>query len=91
MEGQEDPGRESSLLQIQDEIRLAFGWSLEKDIEVAKWLIDEVMRQGYPNWSFHGFDSNWFDIESELLSRRFFRIGRSGKWLESDNSNCHRR
>ena len=70
MEGQEDPGRESSLLQIQDEIRLAFGWSLEKDIEVAKWLIDEVMRQGYPNWSFHGFDSNWFDIESELLSRR---------------------
>lgn len=70
MEGQEDPGRESSLLQIQDEIRLAFGWSLEKDIEVAKWLIDEVMRQGHPNWSFHGFDSNWFDIESELLSRR---------------------
>ena len=70
MEGQEDPGRESSLVQIQDEIRLAFGWSLEKDIEVAKWLIDEVMRQGYPNWSFHGFDSNWFDIESELLSRR---------------------
>ena len=70
MEGQEDPGRNSNLLQIQNEIRLAFGWSLERDVDVAKWLIDEVMKQGYPNWSFDGFDSNWSDVKSELLSRR---------------------
>ena len=70
MEGQEDPGRKSNLLQIQNEIRLAFGWSLERDVDVAKWLIDEVMKQGYPNWSFDGFDSNWSDVKSELLKRR---------------------
>ena len=39
-------------------------------MDVAKWLIDEVMKQGYPNWSFDGFDSNWSDIKSELLRRR---------------------
>ena len=49
MEGQEDPGRISNLLQMQDEIRLAFGWSLERDVDVAKWLVDEGMKQGYPN------------------------------------------
>ena len=70
MEGQEDPGRKSNLLQIQNEIRLAFGWSLERDVDVAKWLIDEVMKQGYPNWSFDGFDSNWSDVKSELLRKR---------------------
>lgn len=70
MEGQEDPGRKFNLLQIQNEIRLAFGWSLERDVDVAKWLIDEVMKQGYPNWSFDGFDSNWSDVKSELLKRR---------------------
>ena len=72
MEGQEDPGRISNLLQMQDEIRLAFGWSLERDVDVAKWLVDEVMRQGYPNWSYDGFDSNWFNVKSELLNRREF-------------------
>ena len=72
MEGQEDPLRKSNLLQIQDEIRLAFGWSLERDVDVAKWLVDEVMKQGYPNWSFDGFDSNWFKVKSKLLSRREF-------------------
>ena len=72
MEGQEDPLRKSNLLQIQDEIRLAFGWSLERDVDVAKWLVDEVMKQGYPNWSFDGFDSNWFNVKSKLLSRREF-------------------
>ena len=69
MEGQEDPDRESNLLQIQDEIRSAFGWSLERDVDNAKWLIDEVMKQGYPNWSFDGFNSNWSDVKSELLRR----------------------
>ncbi|MBR18840.1 MAG: hypothetical protein CMA64_01630 [Euryarchaeota archaeon] len=70
MEGQEDPTRKSNLLQIQDEIRLAFGWSLERDVDIAKWLIDELMKQGYPNWSFDGFNSNWSNVKSELLNRR---------------------
>mgnify|MGYP001319834750 CR=1 FL=1 len=70
MRGQEDPTRESNLLQIQDEIRSAFGWSLERDVDIAKWLIDEVMEQGYPSWSFDGFNSNWSNVKSELLRRR---------------------
>lgn len=69
MEGQKDPSRRSNLLQLQNEVRLAFGWSLESDVGVAKWLIDEVMKKGYPNWSFDKFDSNWFNVKSELLSR----------------------
>ena len=31
------------LVEIQDEIRSEFGWSLDKDLYVAKWLVDELV------------------------------------------------
>ena len=31
------------LIQIQDEIRSEFGWSLDKDLYVAKWLVNELV------------------------------------------------
>ena len=67
MEGQEDPSLQSRLLQIQDDIRSAFGWSLKNDVDVANWLMDEVMKKGYSNWSSDGFNSNWMDVKSKLL------------------------
>tara|TARA_B100001113_G_scaffold72681_2_gene56303 strand:+ start:8310 stop:9050 length:741 start_codon:yes stop_codon:yes gene_type:complete len=70
MEGHEDPRRQSNLLRIQDEIRSAFGWSLERDVDVAKWLIDEVMKYEHPNWSFDGFNSTWLNVRSGLLKSR---------------------
>ena len=70
MEGQKTLVESPIFYRYKMEIRLVFGWSLERDVDVAKWLIDEVMKQGYPNWSFDGSDSNWSDVKSELLRKR---------------------
>lgn len=67
MDVEKDQSLESRLLQIQDEIRSSFDWSLESDVDVAEWLVDEMTNKGHSNWSLDGFSSNWRDVKSQLL------------------------
>ena len=70
MDVQKNRSLESRLLQIQDEIRSSFGWSLESDVEVAEWLVNEITNKGHSNWSLDGFHSNWRDVKSQLLGQQ---------------------
>ena len=56
------------LIQIQDEIRSEFGWSLDKDLYVAKWLVDELVSSASQSRSVVDLNQTWDSIRQELLS-----------------------
>ena len=56
------------LVEIQDEIRSEFGWSLDKDLYVAKWLVNELVCSAPCRRSLLDLNKTWDNIRRELFS-----------------------
>ena len=56
------------LVEIQDEIRSEFGWSLDKDLYVAKWLVNELVCSAPYRRSLLDLNKTWDNIRRELFS-----------------------
>ncbi len=56
------------LVEIQDEIRSEFGWSLDKDLYVAKWLVNELVCSAPYRRSLLDLNTTWDNIRRELFS-----------------------
>ena len=56
------------LVEVQDEIRSEFGWSLDKDLYVAKWLVNELVCSAPCRRSLLDLNKTWDNIRRELFS-----------------------
>ena len=59
---------DEKLIQFQDEIRAEFRWSLDRDFNVANWLITELTSNVPKRRTVDDFYSTWASIKNEICS-----------------------